>query len=118
MTYKQAVTWAEDIKDYSGNRKMPPWKPTGGALAFHNDRRMAEADIKTLAEWVDGGVPEGDPKDAPKPIAYPDGWMLGKPDLVLIRREDFHLAQPARTRSAATCCRPICPKTNTSSASK
>ena len=91
MTYKQAVTWAEDIKDYSGNRKMPPWKPTGGVFAFHNDRRMAEADIKTLGEWVDGGVPEGDPKDAPKPIAYPEGWMLGKPDLILSVNEDFHL---------------------------
>ena len=91
MTYKQAVTWAEDIKNYSASRKMPPWKPTSTSFAFHNDRRMAEEDIEKLAAWVDGGVPEGNPKDAPKRIAYSGGWMLGKPDLVLTVKEDFHL---------------------------
>jgi peroxiredoxin len=28
MTYRQAVNWADDIKEYTGSRKMPPWKPT------------------------------------------------------------------------------------------
>ena len=46
---------------------MPPWKPTAAAFAFHNDRRLTDAEIKTLAAWVDGGTPEGDPKDAPPP---------------------------------------------------
>ena len=26
MTYKQAVTWADDIKSYTHGRRMPPWK--------------------------------------------------------------------------------------------
>lgn len=91
ITYKQAVTWAEDIKTYTGNRKMPPWKPSAAEFAFHNDRRMSDAEIQTIASWVDGGQPEGDPKEAPKPVTYSDGWMLGKPDLVLTVNEDFHL---------------------------
>ena len=44
---------------------------------------MADKDIKTLAAWVDGGTPEGDPKDAPPPREFVEGWQLGKPDLVL-----------------------------------
>jgi hypothetical protein len=90
MTYKQAKVWAEDIKEYTGNKKMPPWKPTDG-VPFHNDRRMSDADVKTLAAWVDGGTPEGDAKDAPPPLKFTDGWMLGKPDLILTTGDEFLL---------------------------
>jgi thiol-disulfide isomerase/thioredoxin len=90
MTYKQAKVWAEDIKEYTANKKMPPWKATDG-VPFRNDRRMADADIKTLAAWVDGGTPEGDVKDAPPPLKFTEGWMLGKPDLVLTTGEEFTL---------------------------
>jgi peroxiredoxin/mono/diheme cytochrome c family protein len=91
MTYKQAVTWAEDVKEYTATRKMPPWKPTAAEYAFHNDRRLTDAEIKTLAAWVDGGTPEGDPKDAPPPAKFIDGWNLGKPDLILTSGDEFHL---------------------------
>ncbi|MBA4192054.1 MAG: hypothetical protein C0467_29095 [Planctomycetaceae bacterium] len=90
LTYKQAVTWAADIKEYTQNRKMPPWKATGG-LKFQHDRRMPDAEIDTLAKWVDGGTPEGDPKQAPAAKTFTKGWTLGEPDLVLTVEDDFHL---------------------------
>ncbi len=90
MTYKQAKTWAEDIKEYTAHRKMPPWKPADG-VAFHNDRRLSDGDLKTLAAWVDGGTPEGDAKDAPPPLKFAEGWMLGKPDLILTTPAEFNL---------------------------
>ena len=64
MTYKQAVNWANDIKSYTQKGEMPPWKAVAGP-AFHGDRRLAAKEVAMLAEWVDGGTPEGDPKDAP-----------------------------------------------------
>jgi peroxiredoxin len=83
LTYRQAVNWANDIKEYTQSRQMPPWKISAG-LAFHNDRRMPEKEIATLAAWVDGGMPAGDPKEAPPPRQFPPhGWHLGQPDLVL-----------------------------------
>ena len=82
MTYKQVINWADDIKEYTQERKMPPWKLVEGP-AFHGERKMADADIKTLAAWVDGGMAEGDPKDAPPPREFVEGWQLGKPDLIL-----------------------------------
>jgi peroxiredoxin/mono/diheme cytochrome c family protein len=88
MTYTQAVNWASDIKEYTRDRKMPPWKPVE-SVPFHNDRRLSEKDIKTLAAWVDADTPEGDPKDAPRPKTFSDGWQLGKPDLVLTVPEDM-----------------------------
>jgi peroxiredoxin len=90
LTYKQAVNWAGDIKEYTQERKMPPWKPVEG-VAFHNDRRLSQKEIDTLAAWVDGGTPEGDPKDAPPPKKFIEGWQLGTPDLVLTVPEEFTL---------------------------
>jgi mono/diheme cytochrome c family protein len=95
MTYRQAVNWAPDIKEFTKSHKMPPWKPTEGP-AFRDERRMSDQDITTLAAWVDGGTPEGDPKDAPPAKEYAKGWMLGKPDLVLTTDADFQLGASGR----------------------
>jgi peroxiredoxin len=90
LTYRQARTWAEDLKGYTKDRRMPPWKPVDGP-GFRGERRLSDAEVATLAAWVDGGTVEGDPKTAPKPREFVDGWQLGKPDLVLTMPE-FELA--------------------------
>jgi peroxiredoxin len=88
MTYQQAVSWASDVKDYTQSRKMPPWKPSDGK-EFIGERKLTDKEIATLAEWADGGTPEGDPKDAPPEKKFTDGWQLGKPDLILSPDDDF-----------------------------
>ncbi|QJX00566.1 redoxin domain-containing protein [Frigoriglobus tundricola] len=90
MNYKQAVTWASDIVHYTQNKEMPPWKPVGG-VEFANARALTLREIDTLAAWEKGGCPEGDPKDAPAPAKFTDGWRLGEPDLVVTVPEDFHV---------------------------
>jgi peroxiredoxin len=95
MTYRQAANWASDIKEYTQSRKMPPWKPVEGA-PFHNERHMSDKDIATLAAWADGGAPEGDPKDAPPPRKFVDGWQLGEPDLVLTVPEEMTVGPAGR----------------------
>ena len=95
MSYKQAVNWADDIKSYTQKGVMPPWKAVEGP-EFHNDRRLAREDIATLAAWVDGGTPEGDPRDAPPPRKFADGWQLGTPDLILTAEADFTLGPTGR----------------------
>lgn len=95
MTYRQAVNWADDIKDYTSSHQMPPWKITAG-IPFRHDRRMTDKEIATLAAWVDGGTPEGNPADAPPPREFVTGWRLGKPDLVISTTEDFVVAPGGR----------------------
>ncbi|HWG47723.1 MAG TPA: redoxin domain-containing protein [Gemmataceae bacterium] len=90
MNYKQAVNWASDIKEYTQERKMPPWKPVAGQT-FHNERKMSDKDIAALAAWVDDDTPEGNPKDAPPPRKFVEGWQLGEPDLVLTVPEEMTL---------------------------
>jgi peroxiredoxin/mono/diheme cytochrome c family protein len=95
MSYKQAVRWATDIKEYTQDRRMPPWKPSAG-LSFRDERKLNDKDIATLAAWVDGGTPEGDTKDAPPPRQFTQGWQLGKPDLVLTVPAEFQLGGAGR----------------------
>jgi peroxiredoxin len=95
MTYKQAVNWADDIKEYTHQRIMPPWKLVDG-MAFQNDRRMSDKEITLLAAWADAGCPEGDSTAAPPPAKFPTGWQLGTPDLVLSAEEDFTLGPTGR----------------------
>jgi mono/diheme cytochrome c family protein len=90
MTYRQAVNWAQDIKAFTQSRKMPPWKPVAGP-AFHGERKLTDREVATLAAWVDGDTPEGDPKDAPPPRRFPEGWQLGKPDFVLTVSDSFQV---------------------------
>ncbi|MFO0841191.1 MAG: hypothetical protein U0797_02180 [Gemmataceae bacterium] len=90
MTYKQAVNWAHDIKEYTQERKMPPWKAAEGG-PFHNERKLTDRELATLAAWADGGTPEGDPKHAPSPREFTEGWQLGKPDLILTMPDEMTL---------------------------
>ncbi len=95
MTYRQAVNWAADIKEFTQTRRMPPWKATEGG-PFHNERKLTDRELATLAAWADGNTPEGDPRDAPPPRKFLAGWQLGQPDLVLTVSDDYQLGPSGR----------------------
>jgi hypothetical protein len=91
IAYKDARPWAKAIKLAVATEKMPPWFADPRYGHFSNDRRLSAADVKTLAAWADNGAPEGDAKDAPPPIAFPDGWNI-KPDMIIEMPKEFHVA--------------------------
>jgi hypothetical protein len=82
LTYESSRPWAKAIKAAVVTKKMPPWFAGPHSTAFTNDRSLADADVKTLAAWADSGAAAGDPKDAPKPLEWTEGWAIGKPDVV------------------------------------
>ncbi len=90
-TYTQAAAWRGDIKKWTSDRKMPPWKADPNCGDFQDARTLPPHDIATLAKWADAGAPEGDPKDLPAPPHFHDGWPLGQPDLVLQPSRPYHL---------------------------
>src|SRR5438552_13271068 len=62
---------------------MPPWfadPPTG---RFSNDPSLTQQQIETLSAWADAHAPSGDPRDAPPPRHWTEGWNIPQPDLVL-----------------------------------
>jgi len=82
MTYDSTRPWAKSIKQAVTTKTMPPWFADPHYGKFANDRSLSAADIQTLVAWVDGGAKAGNPKDAPKPKEFVDGWVIGKPDKV------------------------------------
>lgn len=83
LTYDEARPWAKAIKQAVATKKMPPWFADEHIGKFSNDRTMAQADADVLINWADNGAVAGNPKDAPKPLAFVEGWRIGKPDVVL-----------------------------------
>jgi len=66
------------------SRYMPPWLPAPGYGDFLGERRLTDAQIRTIQQWVKEGVPEGNPSDLiPAPQYNEEGWSLGKPDLIV-----------------------------------
>ncbi len=83
ISYQDARPWAKSIRQYVSEGKMPPWHASQPPGYFLNDRRLSDQDKNTLISWVDGGAPEGNPKDLPPVPHFAEGWQIGKPDLVL-----------------------------------
>lgn len=91
-TYRDAAKRAEFLRDVVDSGRMPPWKPRPGAGVFLDAQRLTERERRTLAAWAESGAAEGDPADLPPPPEFPDGWRLGKPDLVLTMPEPYTVA--------------------------
>ncbi len=83
MSYESTRPWAKSIKQVVATKKMPPWFADPANGHFSNDRSLSAADVNTLIAWVDSGAPAGNPKDAPKPIAFAEGWVIGQPDKII-----------------------------------
>ena len=93
LTYKEVRPLAKAIKEAVVTKKMPPWFADPHAGKFANDRSMTLGEIDTLVRWVDTGATEGDPKDAPIPAQFVQGWNIGKPDLVVEVPKPYAVAE-------------------------
>jgi thiol-disulfide isomerase/thioredoxin/mono/diheme cytochrome c family protein len=91
MNYDDAVAHAEMIREVTTERRMPPWQADPRYGHFSNDRRLSQEELDTLTAWIDTGMKRGEDKDLPKPIAWPQGWTHGTPDMVLTMPEEFEV---------------------------
>jgi peroxiredoxin len=83
LTYGDARHWARMIAEVIGNGTMPPWHASPDYGHFRNERRLSAEQKQVIQKWADAGCPEGDPDDGQAPVHWPDGWAIGKPDLLL-----------------------------------
>src|SRR5258706_9157272 len=89
ITYKDARPWAKSIATRVANGTMPPWHADSAHGEFLNDRSLKPADRDAILKWANGGAPEGNPADLPKPPTYAEGWQMGTPDAVFSMLEDY-----------------------------
>jgi hypothetical protein len=92
-TFREARPWARAIKERVVLREMPPWHldKTAGIQHYKNDRSLSEAEISTIARWVDSGAPEGNAAEMPPLLTFAseNEWFIGKPDLLVTTPQDF-----------------------------
>lgn len=91
LDYRSAHARAQEILQATISRAMPPWLPEPGHGDFVAARRLSDDQIALIQRWVEQGAAEGDPADKPSPPAFPDGWQLGTPDLVVKSTESYTL---------------------------
>src|SRR5262249_39086396 len=82
LGYKEARPWAKAMKTAVVSRKMPPWFADPQYGHFLNDHSLSQNDIDTIAKWADTGAAEGNSKDAPPVVKWPEGWQI-QPDVVV-----------------------------------
>jgi mono/diheme cytochrome c family protein len=92
MTFQEARPWARSMKERVASRQMPPWHidKSVGIQQFKNDMSLSDEQIDTIVRWVEGGAPQGDPKDLPpaKPPVTTNEWQgvmngYGPPDVTI-----------------------------------
>ncbi len=88
-TYSEVRPWAKAIKQAVLTGQMPPWLADPHYGAFRNDRRLTDDEVQAIAQWVDAGAPEGDPKQMPNLPRFETGWRIGKPDAVFDIGTDY-----------------------------
>jgi hypothetical protein len=82
LSYAKTRPWAKAIREQTIARRMPPWFADPKYGNFANDRSLSQSEIDTLAAWANSGADAGNPKDAPPPREWPQGWNIGAPDQV------------------------------------
>jgi mono/diheme cytochrome c family protein len=70
LTYQEARPWAAAIKEEVLERRMPPWGAVKGFGDFRDDDGLTQEQLGLIADWVEGGAPEGDPAILPKPPEF------------------------------------------------
>lgn len=64
-TYQEALPWAKAIETEVLERRMPPWGAVKGFGEFRNDQALTQEQLELIANWVEGGAPEGNPNNLP-----------------------------------------------------
>jgi hypothetical protein len=78
VTYEEARPWAKAIRDEVLGRSMPPWGAVKGFGDFLHDPSLTQDEMNRIAQWVEGGAPEGEaiylpplpPVPEPEPLAH------------------------------------------------
>ena len=97
-TYEDVRRRAAQVAQVTRSRFMPPWKVEPGVGHFVGQRLLTDREIATIEEWAKSGAPEGDSKLLPPLPKHADGWLLGKPDLIV--KPDAAFALPAQQTDA------------------
>jgi hypothetical protein len=83
QTYKDVWRKKKTIVAVTAKGFMPPWPADPNYTHFVGERVLTPKEKKILALWVKNGAKEGPASALPTLPQFPNGSLLGKPDLTL-----------------------------------
>ena len=93
--YDEVVGWGQMILEVLEQGRMPPWHADPDFGHFIGERRMPAEARRTIADWVDAGMPEGDLSDRPPSPTWMAGWQFeNAPDETFEMRETPYEVPP------------------------
>ena len=81
LTYTDVRTNAAKILYTVKNKLMPPWPADPHYTSFVGEKVLTQDEIDLIETWVQNACPVGDSNSIPVPPVFPEGSMLGTPDL-------------------------------------
>lgn len=97
VQYEEARPWAKAIQEEVLRRTMPPSNAILGFGQLRHDLGLSEEEIHIIADWVEGGAPEGDAN------LLPGGFTKSVPEVALKgTRVPFRGSWKATARQALT----------------
>ncbi|HRH67155.1 MAG TPA: hypothetical protein PLU53_12710 [Bacteroidia bacterium] len=91
LSYADAKRHARTIQITVSSRIMPPWPADPEYVHFREEKVLSDEEILLFKNWIEDGCPEGETAKTPSPPVFPEGSLLGTPDLVLKVDQPFSL---------------------------
>src|SRR5437867_9881935 len=73
LSYDDLKQRAALVRSVTRQRIMPPWKPEPGKGEFEDERRLSDAELGAIQQWIADGASEGDSLDRHVPPAWTSG---------------------------------------------
>jgi hypothetical protein len=89
LTYDDVAKRGRLIAAVTSTRYMPPWKAEPASFHYKDERRLTDAQLTLIQDWVKQGMPRGDDSQLPAVPHFPEGWQLGTPDLIVEMPKGF-----------------------------
>ena len=89
MNYDDVYKRGALIEAVTKSKYMPPWQAEQGYGHFQDERRLTDEQIALIGKWVSSGMAEGPKAALPKMPDFPEGWLLGEPDLVVTMEQPY-----------------------------
>ncbi|MDX1652001.1 MAG: T9SS type A sorting domain-containing protein [Brumimicrobium sp.] len=81
MNYQEVTAQSAGIYDAVFQDRMPPWPPNDEYKPMAHSRALEPAEKSTLLNWLQNGMPQGNPANTPAPPVFPADALLGPGDL-------------------------------------
>ena len=88
-SYEEVASLGFMIKLVTQTGYMPPWHADPEYVNFLGERFLTDQEKQLISDWVDSGMPQGDPDLEASMPEFPEGSAVGEPDFVLTMEEEY-----------------------------